>query len=413
MFTRVSTSELFRQGVGSILEGQAAVGKTSLQIASGKRILSPADDPSGSVQSLELGTALAVNTQFQKNIDVATQKIQYEETALNSVVTNLQRVRELVVQANNDSQSADTRSYIASEIRQRLDEIVGLANSRDANGEYIFAGYRSNTQPFSIDSTGNVTYLGDANQRFIQISPVRQVAIGNSGDDVFNNILDGNGSFSTSSNPANTGTAIIDTGQVTDLAAWQANVDTYTVTITEPTPGDLRYTVTDATAPTPPGLPADVPLVSDADISIPSIGLQFSIEGNPAAGDTFTITPSTNKSIFETYTDIINALESGTDDGAIRAQMHTILNQGLQELQTDLTNVDRIRSGIGARLNALDGQSEINESASLQLKTVKSAIEDLDYAEAISRFQQQLTGLEAAQKTYIQIQGLSLFDYIR
>jgi flagellar hook-associated protein 3 FlgL len=410
MFTRVSTSELFRQSVGTILEGQAQVGKTSLQIASGKRILSPADDPSGSVQSLELGTALAVNTQFQRNIDVATQKIQYEETALNSVVTNMQRVRELVVQANNDSQTADTRSYIASEIRQLLDEMVGLANSQDANGEYIFAGYRSNTQPFSIDSTGNVSYIGDDNQRYVQISPVRQVAIGNSGDDVFNNILDGNGSFTTSASTTNVGTAIIDTGRVTDLATWQANVDTYTVSISEPTPGNLEYTVTDSASTVVAGPTA---YASGADISVAAAGFQFSLEGEPAAGDTFSITPSTNKSIFDTYRDIANALESNSDDAAVRAQMHTILNQGLQELQTDLINVDRIRSGIGARLNALEGQSDINESAGLQLKTVKSAIEDLDYAEAISRFQQQLTGVEAAQKTYIQIQGLSLFDYIR
>jgi flagellar hook-associated protein 3 FlgL len=406
MFTRVSTSELFRQGVGSILEGQAAVGKTSLQIASGKRILSPADDPSGSVQSLELSTALAVNTQFQRNIDVATQRIQYEEISLNSVVNNLQRVRELVVQANNDSQNQDTRSYIASEIRQRLDEMVGLANSRDANGEYIFAGYRSNTEPFSIDALGNVSYIGDDNQRFIQISPVRQVAIGNSGNDTFNQILDGNGSFTTAANVANTGTAWIDTGEVTDLATWQANIDTYTVTITEPTPGNLEYTVTDSLAAVVAG-PA--PFVDGADISVPAIGMRFSLTGTPAAGDTFTIEPSTNKSIFDTYTDIINALESPAGQG----QMHTILNQGLQELDNDMTNIDRIRSSVGSRLNAIEGQSEINESAGLQLRTVKSAIEDLDYAEAISRFQQQLTGLEAAQKTYIQIQGLSLFDYIR
>jgi flagellar hook-associated protein 3 FlgL len=141
--------------------------------------------------------------------------------------------------------------------------------------------------------------------------------------------------------------------------------------------------------------------------------VRFSITGTPATNDTFTIDRSVNKSIFETYQDIINALELPSSNGAVRSQMHSIINQSLLELDNDLTNIDRIRSGIGARLNAIEGQSEINESAGLQLETVRSSIEDLDYAEAISRFQQQLTGLEAAQKTYVQVQGLSLFDYIR
>ena len=414
MFTRVSTSELFRQGVGTILEGQADVGKTSLQLASGKRILSPADDPSGSVQSLELGTALAVNTQFQRNIDVANQRIRYEEITLNSTVNNLQRVRELVVQANNDSQTAETRSFIAAEIRQRLDELVGLANSKDANGEYIYAGYRSNSQPFTIDASNNVSYIGDDGQRHIQISPVRQVAIGNSGNDVFNNILDGNGTFTTSTTTAagvNTGTGIIGAGFVNDSSQWVP--DNYRINILNVNPdGTFDYDVTlDDVAGTPLAPPVAGTSQSGADISF--LGISVSIEGDPVAGDAFAVNQSQNKSIFDTYRDIINTLENDTGSAVNRGRLHTNLGQALQELDNDLTNVDRIRSSIGARLNALEGQSEINESAGLQIKTVKSAIEDLDYAEAISRFQQQLTGLDAAQKTYVQIQGLSLFNYIR
>jgi flagellar hook-associated protein 3 FlgL len=409
MFTRVSTSELFRQGVGTILEGQADVGKTSLQLASGKRILSPADDPSGSVQTLELGTALAVNTQFQRNIDVATQRIRYEEITLNSSVNNLQRVRELVIQANNDSQTAETRSFIAAEIRQRLDEMVGLANSKDANGEYIYAGFRSNTQPFTIDASNNVSYIGDDGQRHIQISPVRQVAIGNSGNDVFNNILDGNGTFTTAVRTlptANTGSAIIGAGFVNDISQWVP--DDYALEITAVNPdGSFDYDVLDSASNNIVSGTSS----SGADISFR--GISVSLEGSPSVGDVFEINQSQNKSIFDTYRDIINTLENDAGDVVERARLHTSLGQALQELDNDLINVDRIRSSIGARLNALEGQSEINESAGLQIKTVKSSIEDLDYAEAISRFQQQLTGLDAAQKTYVQIQGLSLFDYIR
>lgn len=408
MVARVSTSELFRQGVNSILEGQSQVGKTSLQISSGKRITKPSDDPSGAVQSLQISTTLAINTQFQRNNDIARQKLEYEEVTLDSVVTSLQRVRELVVQGNNDSQTQETRGYIAGEIRQQLDELFSLSNTRDSNGEYIFSGFRSDTQAFVRDAAGNVTYQGDDGQRSVQVSPVRQIAIGDTGSDIFTRIQGGNGSFVTQATSANTGTGSISVGQVVNPATWQANQDTYTVSITEPTPGNFEYTVTDSSAVVVAG-PASYQ--SGADIQFQ--GISINIEGAPAAGDTFTVAPSSDRSIFETYQAVITALESGNADPAINAQMHTELARGLAELENDLDNLSRIRSRVGSRLNALDGQTEINAGADLQLKTVKSAIEDLDYASAISQFQQQLTGLEAAQKTYIQIQGLSLFNFIR
>jgi flagellar hook-associated protein 3 FlgL len=408
MVARVSTSELFRQGVNSILEGQAQVGKTSLQISSGKRITKPSDDPSGAIQSLQLSTSLAINTQFQRNNDIARQKLEYEEVTLDSVVTSLQRVRELVVQGNNDSQTQETRGYIASEIRQQLDELFSLSNTRDANGEYIFSGFRSKTQSFVRDAAGNVTYQGDNGQRSVQISPVRQIAIGDTGNDIFNRIRSGNGSFVTETTTTNTGTGSITVGQVLNPATWQANVDIYTVAITEPTPGNFEYTVTDSTAAVVAG-----PTAYQSGSDIQFQGISVSIEGEPAAGDSFTVTPSSDRSIFETYQAVINALESSSANPAINAQMHTELARGLAELENDLENLSKIRSRVGSRLNALDSQTEINSGADLQLRTVKSSIEDLDYASAISQFQQQLTGLEAAQQTYVQIQGLSLFNFIR
>lgn len=400
---RVSTSEIYRQGVNSILDGQQKLGKTQLQISSGKRILSPADDPSGAVQSLELSTALSVNNQFQRNTDRVQQKLSAEETTLDSVVTNLQRVRELVVQGNNDSQVPESRAAIAAEIRQLRDEMYALANTRDANGEYLFAGFRSDTQAFSADSNGVVTYQGDDGQRFVQVSPVRQIAAGDPGTEVFNNILNGNGTFTSSASATNTGTGIIDVGTVTDPALWQANVDTYTISFTAPDTYVVTGTLGYNSGPQP--------YQSGADISFQ--GAQVRIEGSPATGDTFTVEPSTNQSIFETYQNIIDALESGSSDPVVRAQMHTELGHGLSNLDHDLDNVSNIRSIIGSRMNALDNQAEINEGMNLQLETVKSAIEDLDYAAAISQFQLQMTGLQAAQQTYIQVQGLSLFNFLR
>src|SRR5690606_12039494 len=132
----------------------------------------------------------------------------------------LQRVRELALQGNNGSQTNETRRFIAGEIRQMLDELLQLANTHDANGEYIYAGVTSLTRPFSPGAGGEVTYNGDDGQRQIQISPVRQIAIGDSGQRVFMDIPEGNGTFTVHEDPANSGGGVIDAGSVRDLSAW-------------------------------------------------------------------------------------------------------------------------------------------------------------------------------------------------
>ncbi|RMG57734.1 MAG: flagellar hook-associated protein 3, partial [Gammaproteobacteria bacterium] len=388
MSVRLSTPQMFRQGTNAILDAQLRVGETSLQVSTGKRILSPADDPSGAVQSLEVSNALAINSQFTRNADLARQKLSYEETVLQSIQDNIQRVRELVVQGNNDSQTPETRRHIAAELRQRFDELLQLSNSRDANGEYIFAGYRSDTQPFTRSPGNVVSYAGDDRQRFVQISPVRQVAVGDNGQDVFLDIPEGNGTFVTGLGAGNTGSGSITTGVVTDLATWQATTaptDSYTISFTAPD----TFVITGTN-----GFNSG-PLAYQSGTDIQFQGISVRIDGQPATGDTFTVAPSAQDSIFETYTRAIQALEQGGGSPQNSAALHTDLGRVLEQLDQAQLRMNDIRARVGARLNALDTQADINSGLDLQLRTVQSSIQDLDYAEAISRFQQQLTGLQA------------------
>ena len=136
----LSTSMFQNLAVQAMLDSQAKLSKTQLQVSTGRRILSPADDPSASAQILELSQGKSMAGQYQENGNVATARLQLEEGILANVTNVLQRINELTVQANNATQSNEARRGIASELQERVEELLGLANTQDANGEHIFAG---------------------------------------------------------------------------------------------------------------------------------------------------------------------------------------------------------------------------------------------------------------------------------
>lgn len=187
---RIGTLQMFRQGINSILEQQTQLFRTQQQLATGKRVINPSDDPSGSARLVGLSESAAVTEQYQRNIDHLQARLEQEDTVLASVGDGLQRARELAVQALNDTNSAEDRIALAKEVRQIMDQLLGLANTRDAQGEYLFAGFQGQDIPFSHDGVGNFSYAGDQGQRQIQVGPTRQLAYGDSGLDVFMKIED-------------------------------------------------------------------------------------------------------------------------------------------------------------------------------------------------------------------------------
>jgi flagellar hook-associated protein 3 FlgL len=400
---RVSTTQLFRNGISTMQQNQQALAHTQLQLSTGRRILKPSDDPSGSVQALQFRSAVQKTDQYQRNGQMAEQRLKLSETILTGVGEGLHRVRELALQGNNATQTDDTRKFIAGEIRQILEELMQLANTRDANGEFIYAGVTSLTQPFSMGAGGDVIYNGDDGQRQVQISPVRQVAVGNSGQQVFMDIPNGNGVFAVHDDPANTGTGVVDGGSVLEASAWVP--DDYTIEFVD-NAGELQYQVVGSGGP----VLGPVPYVSGATIQFNGVALRIS--GTPADGDSFTVSPSQFQDLFSTYRQLAEALETPVTDSADRARLNNAVNRSLLDLDNALENILDIRAGIGARLKTVDSQRAINEDVLLQLKTTLSEVEDLDYAEAISRFNMQQVTLQAAQQTYVQVQRLSLFNFL-
>ena len=300
--SRISTAMLFDRGIASMLDQQAKLSQTQLQIATGKRIITPKDDPVGAAYALDLRTAISQTEQYQNNADRAYSRLELQESVLKGVDDLIPRIKELTVQGLNDTYSAGDRQAIAEELRQINDELMALANTKDSNGEYIFAGYDADAIPFSNPADGVFAYSGDAGTRTLQISPTRQVQDRENGFDVFMDIQESTGG---------------------------------------------------------------------------------------------------KRNLFETVHAIIAGMEADNPDSVY-----------LDDLNLIQDHVADLRTRGGARLNTIDEQKSVNEEFLLTLQTALSDTEDLDLAEAIGRFEQELVALQAAQQTFNMVQGLSLFNYL-
>ena len=304
---RVSTALIHNQGLQNILKQQEDLLRVQNELAAGKKILAPSDDPNGAARVVDLNEALNQIEQFGENASYATQQLNLEETTLTSANLVLQRVRELSIQAANTGvNDLQSNRAIASEIKEKLSEIFDYANTKDENGDFIFSGFQSKTQAFTTDGAGNYTYNGDEGQSAIQIGSSRQVTSNNSGAEVFQMIRTGNGDFSVDANRTNAGTGKISTGSVVDRTAFQSH--DYTIRFIDAD----NYEVFDNTANTVVGVS---PRPYNDGSSITFDGIEVQVSQTPAAGDEFTVEASRYQDVFTTLNNLVRELESpGTGD---------------------------------------------------------------------------------------------------
>ncbi len=401
---RVSTSLIYTQSLRNMLQQQSEVIRTQQQLATGKQNLVPSDDPSTASRILDLNDALNKIGQYEENANFAVQRLGVEESILGSVENLLQRVRELTIQAGNlATLDPVSKVAIADEIRELNNELFNLVNTRDVNGEYLFSGYQTGTQPFTIDASGNYVYNGDQGQLELQIGENRKILTNDSGADVFQLIRNGNGSFITDNNIANTGNGVISTGSVLNPSAFLS--DDYTIRFTSATTYEVDNNTTGAV-----NIIGAQAYTDGGSISFD--GLEVSISGTPAVGDSFTVNASRNQSIMTTLRDLSSAITGTTSSPAGNAQYIQSIASALNNIDRGMENIIEVRTRVGARLNSIDAQRDDNDARKLQFTSVKSDIEDLDFAEAISRLTFQSTALQASQQTFARVQDLSLFDFI-
>lgn len=409
---RISTNQMYDRGLNSLLNQELKASKLNQQLSSQLRVESPSDDPIASAQIELLAQRMSATRLLQKNRDNAEGALTIEEGILSNTVTALQRLREIQVQASG-ALSYEDRQALALEAKNLLNQLTDYANTKDGNDNYMFSGGQTLTPPIALNASGQYVYNGDNTQRFQAVSSNLQIAINDTGDDVFMRIPDGNGDFKiTSPATPNNGTAALSTGSIADSASYVP--DNYTLSFALNTQGNLVVMVTGiASGNVIPatGSPDDAPLYTDG-MSISFNGMDVPVTGMPQAGDSFNISPSQNESVFSTVQRMINNLNKPYVSAVEKAATYTENNQLLTQLDSALLNILDHQSDLGARLNQLDFVDDVNTNLLEVSDDALKKLKNIDPAAAASEYNIQLVNLQAAQQSFLRIQGLSLFNYL-
>ncbi|HJV79595.1 flagellar hook-associated protein FlgL [Noviherbaspirillum sp.] len=401
---RISTNTIFDKGTARMGELQTGIARTQQQVSTGRRILSPADDPVASARALDVTNAQEINSKFATNRRTAKDSLSMAEGALQSVTSLLQDVKALVVEAGNGALDDTQRGYIATELQGRYDELLGLANSRDGVGNYIFAGYQTSTQPFSATASG-AQYAGDQGARLLQVHTGRQMEVGENGDALFQKISS-TGTFASAAAGTNSGSGVISAGAIADASL--LNGHSYRLDFTVVAGPVTTYAVVDTTTSTT--LSTGNPYVSGQPITFG--GLKFDVSGAPANGDKFTVQPTSNQSIFTTLKNLITTLQAPGTGTVARGNLDHGLQVANGNLDSALDHVLTVRASVGANLKEIDSLDNLGEDLNVQYAQTLSGLQDLDYVQAITDLMKQQTSLQAAQQSFAKITNLSLFNYI-
>ena len=182
---KISTSQLFDNSVNQMNRQQSKIAEMQAKLASGKQIVKPSDDSEKSAVIQRLQTAIDRQSVYERSLDTAENRLASEESALMSSERILQRIRQLAVQGNTDTLSVDDKEILANEIASLREELISLANTQDANGNYVFAGSNVQTKAFDINADGDIIYQGDKTQTSVDISDQRRLVLNRAGDEVF------------------------------------------------------------------------------------------------------------------------------------------------------------------------------------------------------------------------------------
>lgn len=396
---RISSSQLFQQGLGSIIDNQSRLARAQLEISSGKKLLTSSDNPVAAVRSVELNTAISRSEQYMENGSYARSRLSAQEFAVSGSLTSLQRVHELALQANNATQNNETRGILAKEMREQLANLLQLANSSDADGRYIFSGFQQEARPFSF-SGGAVQYHGDDGRRELQLGPNRTLVDADPGSAVFAGIALGNGLFAARAASGNTGSVVIDAGSVTEHGLWGG--EPYRIRFSS---ADSYEVLDDSNAVVSTG-------AYRSGDSVTVAGLTVTLSGEAAVGDEFSLTAPPRGDVFTIVDRLAAALEQPRNNPAERAAQTNEINASLTDINQVIDHLVGVQTSIGTRLNVVDQQEDINSGAVLQLRETLSGLVDVDIVEASSRFSQALVSLQASQQAFARVQQLSLFNFL-
>lgn len=404
---RVSTAQFYFQNSQQLTNKQSSVNDQVNYLSSGKRVLTAKDDAVSYGTLSGYKDELSNIEKYQRNITQAESRNSLQDVSFGNAVDIMQDFKQILIQANNGVMTGDDFKALAAQVKNSQEQLLNIANSKDETGGYIFSGYQTDVQPFSLQPDNSVNYLGDSGIRELQIAKNVHVEMNQAGDMAFENIPNALGDFSpvynTSTSEISIKLAKISHPENNDTTPGTGYPPPYKMTFTSPT--DLTITDADGDA-----FFTTSTFVSGEVISL-SNGVDLQISGNPLPGDSIDLIPQENISMFETLNKALSWIEnsaSSTNEEQRQVDYNDILNQ----VDNTLNHIISRRSEAGIRMQLIENQESNHLDAELYIESGRSNIEDLDFAKAVATFEQSKIALQAAQQSFVQIKDLNLFNFI-
>ncbi len=395
---RLSTAHSYEAAIANLQRRQVEMAESQMQLSSGKRVNRASDDPTAAARAERALALEARSAASQRAVEASRNAMQLGESALGDAGELLQQAREKLIAAGNATYSAAERRSLALALRETRKQLFAIANRPDGAGGYLFAGQGSSSPPF-VDTPAGVEFRGTGGQTDVASGESLPVTL--DGPATWLQARTGNGVFETRAVTQN-GSAWVDSGRVSDPTALTGGSYTIDFTVSG---GVTTYTVLRDGNPT---ALTDMPYESGRAIEVE--GLSFTISGAPADGDGYAIEPSSaTLNVFAVLDAAAAALETPLLNSG---QISQVVNSSLRDVDAALGRMQQQRALAGETLNRIDGIESRLAALKLGAQTERSNAEDLDMVEAISRFQNQQSGYDAALKSYAMVQRLSLFDHI-
>ncbi|MCU5788279.1 flagellar hook-associated protein FlgL [Alloalcanivorax marinus] len=400
---RISTVTMFEQSLTSMNRQQGEFMKVGQQLAAGRRVVNPSDDPQAASRAVQVSQSLAVTQQYSDSRVSARNALSQEESVLDSVSDAIASAKTLIIHASNDSLSDADRDSIASELRGIYETVIGQANATDGNGRHLFGGYQDSSPPFVRDAAGNVDYVGDSQVRQQQVDASRRMPVSDNGITIFQSVHSSAGYV-----------AEADAGNGGDVTFTGPNV------VDESDPGfgqGYRIEFQVAGGATTYTVNGGAPQPYEDGAPIRAGGVSITLDGTPADGDGLTMdrAQDMNTDLFRTFEKALAVLSEPAGTDAEKAARDNTLSTVMREFDNSLDNVLTVRASVGARLNELDVVDAVAGNRQLNYtETLANLTGDLsqpsEFAAAVSEYTLRQVGLQAAQKAFVDIKGMTLFD---
>ena len=410
-FFRVSTANMYDSSVRNLSTRQKTLVDLQENLTSGKRVVRPSDDPVAAAQAERALTRISRIQTEQRALEVQRNAITQAETTLGDAIGLVQEMRQLMVGAGGGALKNEDRKTYANQIQSLQEQLRDVINRKDSNGIPLLGALGSALQPFTGPLTGSPDYqfIGQPGQASSDSTSIATTVDGHAAL-MFDPVRDGIYGASVTQAPGSSlVTSAVTTSNRDVLAGAGYELQIGGVT-TSGGNTQVQYSLTKNGVAVPGGpftasavTGQPIPItITDGGVSV----MNFSLQGTPVVGDKVGLQPS--PSLMSSIDSAIKGITNATSS----TQAAQTVSQALAHMDAGIERLSNIRGYAGELLNRADRITGDQESRSIQLEADRSRAEDLDMLKGISDFQNANVGLEAALKSYAQVQRLSLFNYV-